>query len=221
MSFGAAWEAHGFRSARLIQLAADPSRPSAGGAPPYVETSDVLCRTGGACARVPPLAFAASPPDLRQDAKLDHPRQTFVRRRRVRSDGNPKIRTPSTGRDAQPCGWVKRGSRSLDVCWTLPRTLSPDSMKLPSSGMEPPSLATALPLGLPLGSPWRCAKDASRRLLQLTSRNEHPYRSPDFRASRLAPRRPVSANKATRRAEAHLCLRSDRRRTALRQSDPG
>jgi hypothetical protein len=34
--------------------------------------------------RSPPRA-----PDLRQDAKLDHPRQTFVRRRRVRSDGNP------------------------------------------------------------------------------------------------------------------------------------
>jgi len=71
-------------------------------------------------------------------------------------------------------------------------------MKLPSSRMEQPCLATARPLGLPLGSPWRCAKDASRRLLQLTSRNEHPYRSPDFRASRLAPRRPVTANEASR-----------------------
>lgn len=156
MSFGAAWEAHGFRSARLIQLAADPSRPSAGGAPPYVETSDVLCRTGSACARVPPLAFAASPPDLRQDAKLDHPRQIFVRRRRVRSDSNPKIRTPSTGRDAQPYGWVKRGSRSLDVCWTLPRTLSPDPMKLPivrDGASEPcyratPRFASRLPSAL-------------------------------------------------------------------------
>ena len=98
-----------------------------------------------------------------------------------------------------------RGSRSLDVCWTLPRTLSPDPMKLPSSGLEPPSRATARPLGSPLGSPRRCVKDASRRLLQLTSRNEHPDRSPEFRASRLAPRRPVSASKATRRAEAHLC----------------
>jgi len=90
---------------------------------------------------------------------------------------------------------MMRGSRSLDVCWTLPRTLSPGAMKLPSSGMEPPCLATARPLGLPLGSPWRCAKDASRRLLQLTSRNEHPYRSPDFRATRLAPHRPVVASR--------------------------
>lgn len=141
---------------RARPVAADPSRPSAGGASPYVETSDVLCRAGSACARVPPLAFAASPPDLRQDAKLDHPRQIFVRRRRVRSDSNPKIRTPSTGRDAQPYGWVKRGSRSLDVCWTLPRTLSPDPMKLPivrDGASEPcyratPRFASRLPSAL-------------------------------------------------------------------------
>ena len=70
-------------------------------------------------------------------------------------------------------------------------------MKLPSSGTEPPRLATALPLGSPLGSPRRCVEDASHRLLQPTSRNEHPNRSPDFRASRLAPRRPATADMPT------------------------
>lgn len=40
-------------------------------------------------------------------------------------------------------------------------------------------------LGSPLGSPRGCVEDASRRLLQPTSRNEHPDRSPDFRARGL------------------------------------
>jgi len=64
----------------------------------------------------------------------------------------------------------------------------PDAMKLPSSGKEPPRLATARCLGSPLGFPWRCAEDASRRLLQPISRNEHPNRSPDSRAPQLALR---------------------------------
>jgi hypothetical protein len=56
-------------------------------------------------------------------------------------------------------------------------------MKLPSSGTEPPRLATARPLGLPLGSPRRCAEDASHRLLQPTSRIEHPEQIAGFPSS--------------------------------------
>jgi hypothetical protein len=97
VSSGAAWEAHGFRSARLSVRLPTPRALRLEEPLPYVETSDALCRAGGACARVPPLAFAASLPDLRQDVKLIHPRQALVRRRRVRNDGNPKTRAPSVG----------------------------------------------------------------------------------------------------------------------------
>lgn len=100
--------------------------------------------------------------------------------------------------DVQPCGWMKRESR------LLLRSLDPASHPFARHDEAPlvrdgasvpcyratPRFASRLPLAL------------RRRCFSPTSatdyRNEHPNRSPDFRAAQLAPRRPVTADETSR-----------------------
>jgi len=64
------------RPEQSLTLAADPLRPSAGGASPDVATSDTLCRPVGATARSPHPAFAIALPVFRQESLHPHVART-------------------------------------------------------------------------------------------------------------------------------------------------
>lgn len=86
-------------------LAANPLRPSAEGAEPTVATSDTLCRIVGATERSPNLTFAIT--DWLSPTR-DNPRcQDPGGRHPVKGDAVPRAQDAFRRRDARPCGRVK------------------------------------------------------------------------------------------------------------------
>jgi hypothetical protein len=197
---------------RPLSLAADPLRLQAGGAEPYVATSDVPCRTVAACAWAPSLAFAASPPVFRQ-ATRHWPRHQDL------NDATRLKETPSRAQDA----FRRLRSRSRDrakhlrdPCYVRAGRLAPvrpEPPSLPSSRGSGHFVTSPRRLGSPRGSPRHHGHGASHRPLQPTF--DTSTRGPlDFRARglRRTDRRVLHRPKP---------VSPERRQTALRQSDPG
>jgi len=156
---------------RAASAAADLPRPSAEEASPDIGTSDALCHTAGAGDR----ALLSS---LQRLPGRNDPHQ---RARRIRLVVTPAClrpaqlvaRTPSIG---SIFGFASEaGSRSLTVRL---RARAPHPFTHCESTLlvkdEPPRQATPSRLHAPFGALYPGREDASFRLLQPTTRHEHP-----------------------------------------------
>jgi hypothetical protein len=198
-----------------LSAAADPLRPSAGGASPDVATSDTLCRPVGASARSPISRVRRLGSRLSSGVDAPHVARTPDDATRLKATPPmspgclPSVRSRSCDR-AKPSAFpVTFARKSSHPCRPMRASVSRQD--------PPPQRATPCNLGLPRGSPrWR-GEDASLRPLQPTL--DTSTRGPlDFRARslRCADRRMLPL--------LHLAMgpgSSVRRRTVLRQSDPG
>jgi hypothetical protein len=195
--------------------AADPLRPSAGGASPDVATSDTLCRPVGATARSPISRVRRLGSRLSSGVDAPHVARTPDDATRLEATPPmspgclPSVRSRSCDR-AKPSAFpVTFARKSSHPCHPMRASVS--------SQDPPPQRATPCNLGLPRGSPrWR-GEDASLRPLQPTV--DTSTREPlDFRArsSRCTDRRMLPLLPLTEGSGSSV-----RRRTVLRQSDPG
>jgi len=157
----------------------------------------------------------AHAPSARLSAKRRlPPHQDPNRRRRVRT---PSLRCPGHLPSDRDMTLRPREIRSRSLKWSRAssRTLSLDAIQPALSGLGPSVRATPRSLGSPCGSPRVRGEDASHRLLQPTSRHEHPRNvrlpGPQQAAATASSRATGPRSSGTRLA---------RRRTTLRQSDP-
>jgi hypothetical protein len=162
--------------------AADPLRPSAGGASPDVATSDTLCRPVGATARSPISRVRRLGSRLSSGVDAPHVARTPDDATRLEATPPmspgclPSVRSRSCDR-AKPSAFpVTFARKSSHPCRPLRASVSRQD--------PPPQRATPCDLGSPRGSPrWR-GEDASLRLLQPTL--DTSTRGPlDFRARSL------------------------------------
>lgn len=165
-----------------LSAAADPLRPSAGGASPDVATSDTLCRPVGATARSPISRVRRLVPRLSSGVDAPHVARTPDDATRLEATSPmspgclPSVRSRSCDRakpSAFPVTFARKSSHPFHPMRSSVSRQDP-----------PPQRATPCNLGLPRGSPrWR-GEDASLRPLQPTL--DTSTRGPlDFRARSL------------------------------------
>jgi hypothetical protein len=214
---------------RPLALAADPLRPSAGGAEPDVATSGTLCRFVTAHARTPSLALGQTP-RLRRVVCVQPRRQDPTRHQLVRASAGPEPRAPSVS-SILDLAAERRVSRSLLRSREAPRTLVARFVRPVLVQERPPTRAISRCLGLPLGSPKKREKDASHRLLQSThdtsTRRPLDYRAHDLRradpasppACRTRSRDPESNERSSCVAPDHLATIRPRLASRLTAQD--
>jgi hypothetical protein len=163
-------------------LAADPLRPSTGGAEPDAATSDAPCRSVDACVEVPSPRSRAVPVFCQAGRRFHFARPPRDNRPlrlqpRMRPERLPLARF-STLRPSECSRFPGEGTRRGALC-----TRSPDTIDLPRPGLTPCRATTAPPL------PPRGDLGGTRKMPLANFCNRRstraPVSSPDCRARSL------------------------------------